>query len=251
MCAPLFDAPAFLRYCKAMQEHLITQSLANHAVMGIDEAGRGCLAGPVVAAAVLLPQHCLIEGLDDSKKLTAARRTKLVREIYLHAQVGIGLVWQKDIDSINILQATFHAMSKAVRSLLGRHTGIERPFLRIDGNKCIPAAVLARYVQRDVLPSLSQECIIGGDGLVPAIGAASIVAKTHRDHIMTLLHKRYPQYNFAGHKGYGTKEHVAAIMQHGPCPLHRMTFAPLSSMAGAEAASKKKAAPSCAQGSLL
>ncbi len=223
--------------------------------IGIDEAGRGCLAGPVVAAAVLLPQECFIEGLDDSKKLSAARREALAKEILLHAHVGIGLVWQREIDSINILQATFHAMSKAVRSLLGRHSHIQNVFLRIDGNKCIPAPVLASHMASRGYALPKQECIIGGDGLVASIGAASIVAKTHRDHIMTRLHARYPQYAFAQHKGYGTKVHVAAIAEHGPCPLHRMTFAPLSQMGETSSTATQKkikeVVPSVQQGSLV
>ncbi len=234
-------------YCKAMppqQIHFLPQEPTALFPIGIDEAGRGCLAGPVVAAAVLLPQDCSIEGLDDSKKLSALRREKLAQEIFLHAHVGLGLVWQRDIDRINILQATFHAMSRAVRSLLGRHTHIQAPHLHIDGNKTIPPAVLQQYGL-----AVSQEYLIGGDGLMPSIGAASIVAKTHRDRLLGFLHKRYPLYNFAGHKGYGTKEHVAAIEAHGPCPLHRMTFAPLSSLS---ASSKEKVSPIVSsQGSLL
>ncbi len=243
-----------MRYCKAMPntQHSMHTSFSevNYHSIGIDEAGRGCLAGPVVAAAVLLPEDCTIEGLDDSKKLTAARREKLVVEILLHASVGIGLVWQKDIDRINILQATFHAMTKALCSLLGRHSYITNPFLHIDGNKTIPSSVLQMYQHKHAFIAPKQECIVGGDGLVPSIGAASIVAKTHRDHIMKLLHARYPHYNFAGHKGYGTKEHVAAIMQHGACPLHRMTFAPLSTLGSVHDTGSERT-PSRKQGSLL
>ncbi len=212
------------------QQHTFLSHTHSMQHIGIDEAGRGCLAGPVVAAAVLLPEDVCIEGLDDSKKLSAAKRKKLAQEIFLHAHVGLGLVWQKDIDRINILQATFHAMTKALCSLLGRNSHISVPFLRIDGNKTIPPAVLEQYARRSSFISPQQECIIGGDGLVPCIGAASIIAKTHRDHIMQLLHKRYAQYDFFKHKGYGTKAHVSAIMEHGACPLHRMTFAPLSTL---------------------
>ncbi len=242
-----FDAAPHIRYCKAMSsQHLsfLPQEAQALFPIGIDEAGRGCLAGPVVAAAVLLPESCIIEGLGDSKKLSAVRREKLAKEILLHAHVGIGLVWQKDIDRINILQATFHAMSRAVRSLLGRHPHIYKPHLHIDGNKILPPAVLQQYKLQ-----ITQQCLIGGDGLMPCIGAASIIAKTHRDGIMQLLHKRYVQYNFAGHKGYGTKEHVKAIENHGPCPLHRMTFAPLSTLCPTDVKPCKN--PTAVQGSLV
>ncbi len=218
--------------------------------IGIDEAGRGCLAGPVVAAAVLLPEHVVIEGLDDSKKLSAARREALVQEIFLHAKVGIGIVWQRQIDQINILQATFHAMSKALRALCKGHHVSEKPHVYIDGNKTIPPQVLQEYWRYMPYGLPQQEYLIGGDGLMPSIGAASIVAKTQRDRIMQVLHKRHEVYNFAGHKGYGTKEHVAAIEAHGPCPLHRMTFAPLSTLFGGQATSTKPR-KQAKQGSLL
>ncbi len=214
-----------------MTQHIFpiypTTQTIDYAHLGIDEAGRGCLAGPVVAAAVRLSKEHNIQGLNDSKKLSASQRAQLVQEIYAKAQVGIGLVWQKDIDAINILQATFHAMAKAVVAMLKRHAPHEQPFLHIDGNKILPPHVLAQYLPAS---PLKQEAIVGGDGLVPSIAAASIVAKTHRDRIMEILNKRWPQYNFAKHKGYGTKEHRAAIMQFGACPLHRMTFAPLNTL---------------------
>ncbi len=222
--------------------------------LGIDEAGRGCLAGPVVAAAVLLPEHVCIEGLDDSKKLTAVKRQRLAKEIFLHAKVGLGLMWQRDIDRINILQATFHAMTKAVVSLMRRHgreMGQKQVHLFIDGNKIIPKAVMEPYWKPMPYSLPQQECIIGGDGLIPSIGAASIVAKTHRDHIMQILHGRYAMYNFAGHKGYGTKEHVAAIVAHGPCPLHRMTFAPISTLHAQNTEHAHKQEKKLRQGSLL
>ncbi len=203
--------------------------------IGIDEAGRGCLAGPVVAAAVLLPP-CLddifaagaFKGLTDSKKLSAAARERLAADIRRHAVAfGVGLVWQKDIDRINILQATFHAMAKAAVCLVKRHRSDMPLTLYIDGNKTIPSAVLSQY-----WPMLTafgqqaprQEALVGGDGLMPAISAASILAKTHRDKVMELFHRRWPKYNFAKHKGYGTKDHLAALAVHGACPLHRMTF---------------------------
>ncbi len=206
--------------------------------IGIDEAGRGCLAGPVVAAAVLLPPHLdailakgALQGLTDSKKLTAAARERLAADIRRHAlALGIGLVWQAEIDRINILQATFHAMAKAAVCLLKSHAQGTKEAppatlpvkLCIDGNKTIPSNVLAQYWHMQVLPL--QESLVGGDGLIPAISAASIMAKTHRDTLMCVFHRRWPKYNFAKHKGYGTQEHLAAIAQYGPCPLHRLTF---------------------------
>ncbi len=193
--------------------------------LGIDEAGRGCLAGPVVAAAVFLPSDHGIQGLDDSKKLSEKVRTHLAQEIFAKAHVGIGLVWQKKIDAINILQATFHAMAKAVNSLMRRREISGKVYLHIDGNKILPATVLAQYLQSI---SLKQKAIVGGDALIPSIAAASIVAKTHRDSLLTKLSARWPEYNFAKHKGYGTKEHLAAIAQYGACPLHRLSFAPLN-----------------------
>ncbi len=212
------------------KKHMDTQTLSLHipshslsyTEVGIDEAGRGCLAGPVVAAAVFLPDNHNIAGLDDSKKLTALRRQALVQEIFCKAQVGIGLVWQREIDRLNILQATFHAMAKAVAALLKQCQLM--PFLHIDGNTTLPPSVLLLYLQ-DI--QLKQKAIIGGDGLVQSIAAASIVAKTHRDVLLEKISSRWPEYNFAKHKGYGTKEHVAAIEKYGACPLHRLSFAPM------------------------
>ncbi len=192
--------------------------------VGVDEAGRGCLAGPVVAAAVHLPHGHNIIGLNDSKKLSAQKRQILAHDILRKARVGIGLVWQKDIDRLNILQATLHAMAKAVAALLKRCPLI--PFLHIDGNAIVPPHVISLYLQN---VNLKQRAIVGGDGLVESIAAASIVAKTHRDTLLKTLSVRWPEYNFAKHKGYGTKEHMNAIEKHGACPLHRLSFAPFKS----------------------
>ena len=200
----------------------------NYIYIGIDEAGRGCLAGPVVASAVILSKDNVIVGLDDSKKLSPLKRKLLAKEIFAYSQVGIGVVWQRKIDKINILQATFHAMAKSVNSLCSKSKNINNLYLQIDGNKLIPNIILEKYLTRNIM--LYQESIIGGDGLVSSIAAASIIAKTYRDKIMTTLHIRYPQYNFAKHKGYGTKEHIEAIKLYGACPLHRMTFAPLNTI---------------------
>lgn len=179
---------------------------------GIDEAGRGCLAGPVVAGAVILPDESIIDGLTDSKMLTAEEREALVDPIKdLALAWTVGVAWPWEIDEINILQATFLAMSRAVHALKP-----EVRMLYVDGNHAIPEGVIGTgYLQR---------AIIGGDAKVPAISAASIIAKTWRDQLMLVLSHRYPGYGFEGHKGYGTKAHMAAIKELGPCRMHRMTF---------------------------
>ncbi|MDD3312912.1 ribonuclease HII [Pseudodesulfovibrio sp.] len=188
---------------------------ARHAaefVAGVDEAGRGCLAGPVVAGACILPGEYDLPGLNDSKKLTAARRETLYDLIREQAVAwAVGVSWAPEIDRVNILQATFLAMGRAVRSL--RRTP---RFLRIDGNQRIPAHALRLDVP--------QEWVIKGDGLVPAISAASILAKTFRDRLMVKLGRRYPGYGLETHMGYGTEAHMAAIRKLGPCPQHRLTF---------------------------
>ncbi len=186
---------------------------------GIDEAGRGCLAGPVVAAAVMLPAHVQIEGLDDSKKIPETRRIGLAAQIGATACAwGLGVVWAQEIDRINILQATLKAMALAVQNLK-----IWPRALLIDGNHTIPKHLL-QPAQKSLLEP-KQRAIIKGDARVPVIAAASIVAKTFRDHLMERLDRRYPVYGFAKHKGYGTQEHLEALRLHGPCRLHRLTFA--------------------------
>lgn len=189
------------------------------ALAGIDEAGRGCLAGPVVAAAVIFPPQPGIEGLADSKLLSPTRRSGLAAEIGTVALAwGVGVVWPAEIDRINILQATFKAMCHAC-TVLKRHP----QGLLIDGNKTIPE----RYFQERAVawPTLPrQKAIIDGDALVPLISAASILAKNFRDMLMTKLDRRYPGYGFAKHKGYGSKEHLEALRKLGPSPMHRLTF---------------------------
>jgi len=178
-----------------------------HHVAGIDEAGRGPLAGPVVAAAVIFPRGRLIEGVDDSKKLTHCRREALLERIHEHAiAVGIGIVDQLDIDRMNILQATFKAMHIAADSLR-----VRPEHLLVDGN---------RFAGDD----LPFSTIVDGDALCHAIAAASIVAKVARDRIMMEQDRLYPGYGFARNKGYGTAEHRAAIARLGLCPLHRRSF---------------------------
>lgn len=180
-------------------------------VAGVDEAGRGPLAGPVVAAAVILDDLYPIAGLADSKKLTAARRDKLYDEIRAKALCcSIGEASVAEIDQLNILQATLLAMRRAVMGLR-----LKPAMVLVDGNR---------------LPVLdvSAEAIIKGDALVPAISAASILAKVHRDRWCAQVDAEFPQYGFAGHKGYGTAVHMEALRQHGACIHHRRSFAPVA-----------------------
>ena len=189
--------------------------------IGIDEAGRGCLAGPVVAGAVLLPQECELPGLGDSKKIPPERREELAVLIRSSSLVwGIGLVWPWEIDRINILQATFCAMIKAARRCSGTCPAPLR--LAIDGSHVIPAPLFTLYSWPGALPR--QQAVVRGDALVPAISAASILAKTFRDSLMRALARRYPGYGFERHKGYGTTEHLQSLAERGPCRMHRMTF---------------------------
>ena len=176
-------------------------------VAGIDEAGRGPLAGPVVAAAVIFPSDVYIEGIDDSKKLSPHRREGLFEKIQDEAMaVATGIVSEREIDRINILQASFKAMRMAIGSL-----GIRPEHVLIDGQP---------------LPEkfYPQTPIVGGDRKSFSVAAASIVAKVTRDRMMVAYDETYPQYGFAQHKGYGTKKHVQALLVHGPCEIHRRTF---------------------------
>lgn len=178
---------------------------------GVDEAGRGPLAGPVVAAAVILDDLNPIAGLNDSKKLTAKRREKLFDEIKAKALCfSIAQASVQEIDEINILQATMLAMKRAVEGLRLKPVKV-----LVDGNR-LPAI------------DIRAEAIVQGDALVPAISAASILAKVHRDRLCEEMHARYPQYGFDQHKGYGTALHLAALQAHGPADCHRLTFAPVA-----------------------
>lgn len=178
---------------------------------GVDEAGRGPLAGPVVAAAVILDDLKPIKGLADSKVLTALRREKLYDEILAKALCcSIAQASVEEIDSLNILQATMLAMKRAVEGLRLKPVKV-----LVDGNRLPVLSMLA-------------EAIVKGDALVPAISAASILAKVHRDRWCEQFHLEYPQYGFAGHKGYGTAEHLAALREHGACPQHRRSFSPVA-----------------------
>ena len=180
-------------------------------IAGTDEAGRGPLAGPVVAAAVILDELNPIQGLADSKKLTVLRREKLYDEIRAKALCcSIAQASVEEIDSLNILQATLLAMRRAVDGLRLKPNKV-----LVDGNRLPTLDILA-------------EAIVKGDALVPAISAASILAKVYRDRWCAEFHLQYPQYGFAGHKGYGTAVHLAALREHGACPQHRRSFAPVA-----------------------
>ena len=180
-------------------------------VAGVDEAGRGPLAGPVVVAAVILDPHRPIDGLNDSKKLTAKKRTQLFTQIKQQAlAVAIIEVSAQTIDRLNILQATLNGMAQAVEAL-----AVKPDRVRVDGNQRPPIA-------GDV------ETVIGGDGVDQAISAASILAKVHRDAWMAELHAKHPAYGFDRHKGYPTAQHLEALNRLGPCAAHRLTFKPVS-----------------------
>ena len=195
---------------------------------GIDEAGRGCLAGPVAAAVVVLSDDSPIAGLADSKKLTPARREELAAAIKRDALAwGLGLSWPDEIDALNILQATFQAMSRALAVLHRKYPNAPVHGLLIDGPHVIPGAALAAEIPAPC-PIPPQQAVVRGDDRIPTIAAASILAKTHRDRLMLALDRRFPGYGFAGHKGYATREHYAAIERLGPCPAHRLTFAGVS-----------------------
>lgn len=233
-----------MKYNEAMQsttfEKEKERSLLGYSfVIGVDEAGRGPLAGPVVAAAVALKKQefgsstsKIEEGsqgeakmwslVRDSKKLSEKQRERVFDFIQNHFSVGIGIINAETIDRVNILQATFLAMKSAVTALKKQLTVNSQQkftdedfYLLIDGNQAIPNC------------SYKQEAVIGGDGRVKSIAAASIIAKVTRDRIIKECDKKYPGYGFAKHKGYGTKMHMDALRRLGPCPIHRMSFKPV------------------------
>ena len=176
-------------------------------IAGIDEAGRGPLAGPVVAAAVILPAGYYHPEINDSKQLSAKKRDKLYEIIRADAlAVGLGVIETQIIDTINILQATLLAMREAIQDLEKRPD-----YLLVDGNK-------------PILIDIPQKTIVRGDALSLTVAAASIVAKVSRDRIMEIYHRQFPQYNFVKNKGYGTEEHRAAIKRYGTCKIHRKSF---------------------------
>ena len=188
-----------------IEDELFSQGI--HNICGVDEAGRGPLAGPVCAAAVILPPHLEIPGLNDSKKLTDKRRRELVPVIQEQAVAyGIGFASHEEIDSINILQATFLAMERAIQQLEGK-----AEFALIDGNR-----------EKDF--GLPVRTVVKGDSLSANIAAASILAKVTRDDLMESMAQEFPGYGFEIHKGYGTKAHYDALRKLGPSAVHRMTF---------------------------
>ena len=189
----------------AIEESYFAQGV--EMICGVDEAGRGPLAGPVCAAAVILPPNLEIPGLNDSKKLTDKRRRELMPIIKEQAIAwGIGFASHEEIDQINILQATFLAMERALSQLQ-----VKPQLALIDGNR-----------EKDF--GIPVKTVVKGDSLSANIAAASVLAKVTRDELMEEMAKEYPQYAFEIHKGYGTKAHYAALAEHGPCAIHRMTF---------------------------
>ncbi|ARI79193.1 ribonuclease HII [Halobacillus mangrovi] len=181
-------------------------------IAGIDEAGRGPLAGPVVAAAVILPEGFYLEGLNDSKKLSLDRREQFFEEIINIADTGRGIVTSEEIDRLNIYQATKLAMKRAVNNLIQT-----------------PDHLLIDAVTLEDVP-LSQTNIVKGDQKSVSIAAASVIAKVTRDRMMTDLHSKYPMYQFVSNQGYGTKAHLEALETHGPSPYHRRSFAPVKDL---------------------
>ena len=189
-------------------------------LVGVDEAGRGPLAGPVTAAACYIPpqlySHPLMAQINDSKKLTPKKREKIFNElITLPVLWRTGYATAAEIDKLNILQATFLAMRRALAFFENNNI-----FIFVDGNKTIP------FVHHP------QQAVIDGDAKSLCIATASIIAKVSRDKFMNIIDSIHPMYDFAGHKGYGTKSHIASIREHGPCRQHRMTFEPLLSLYG-------------------
>ena len=177
-------------------------------ICGVDEAGRGPLAGPVCAAAVILPEGAVIEGLDDSKKLTEKKRERLydiIKQTAVAYSVAYGTL--EEIESVNILEATYLAMNRAIEGLT-----VKPDFSLIDGNR-VPRGI-----------NIPCETIVKGDSKSMSVAAASVLAKVTRDRLMLEYDKKYPEYNFKKHKGYGTKEHTELIKQYGPCEIHRLSF---------------------------
>ncbi len=189
------------------------RQLGYRSIAGVDEAGRGPLAGPVVAAAVVLPAGFNLPALQDSKKLTAKKRSELFAVLEGSVSYGIGLAEVAEIDGLNILAATFLAMGRALGAL-GK-----ADYVLVDGN--LPIRDLA----------LPQRAIVGGDGVSYSIAAASIMAKVTRDRLMDQLAVMYPYYGWERNRGYGTREHLAALSQYGPSPAHRFSFEPVASLA--------------------
>ena len=203
------DRTGFLQGAGDLEERLRKNGYRQ--IIGADEAGRGPLAGPVVAAAVLIPEGTSIDGLDDSKKITPARRELIFdRIIASEAAYAVGIVDNEMIDRINILRASLRAMAQAVAKLK-----CQNAFVLVDGNHTIPNL------------EFPQMAVIGGDAICPSISAASIIAKVTRDRIMDHYARLYPQFAFGKHRGYPTADHIKELHQHGPTPIHRVSFKPV------------------------
>ena len=183
-------------------------------IAGIDEAGRGPWAGPVVSAAVILNEKNIPDGLNDSKKLSEKKRLSLYSSIYNFHFVGVGISSIEEIDSMNVLQATFLSMKRAVEDL-----NPQPEYILVDGNL-------------DPGLNFKTKCIIKGDSISISIAAASVIAKVTRDNLMLKLDKEFPDYNWKKNKGYGTAEHRNALELHGPCKYHRKSFSPINKMLG-------------------
>lgn len=188
-------------------------------IAGIDEAGRGPLAGPVVVACVLMPRNSMIEGVNDSKKVSEKKREKIYEEIISEAiGYGVSIIGQNEIDEINILQATKKGVTEAIKNMeqnlkLNIELGIEKP-----------DAILVDALTKIDTDGIPYKSIIHGDAISYSIACASIIAKVTRDRIMRQWDEVYPQYGFSKHKGYGTAAHISALKEYGPCPLHRTSF---------------------------
>jgi len=209
VCALPID-PDRLSDTFALERHLTSRGYAR--IAGIDEAGRGPLAGPVTAACVILPLNCDFTPYQDSKKLTARRREALFELLAVNgAVVGVGLAGAQEIEQINILQASLLAMKRAMEACIPPNGGLTPDFLLVDGKFTVPVEV-------------EQWTLVKGESKSASIAAASIIAKVTRDRIMAEADVLYPQYGFARHQGYPTKDHRNAIRRHGPCALHRRTF---------------------------
>lgn len=203
----LFPGSEFPSETDALFHESMARRSGFHLIAGVDEAGRGPLAGPVVAAAVILPEGAALEGVRDSKAMTAKAREEAFSLIAAAAlAIGVGVVSARHIDTINILKASLDAMKQAVLWLEPAPD-----FVLVDGTHPVPVPTAHR-------------CLVGGDRISLSISAASVVAKVYRDRIMRAYHAIYPQYGFLENKGYGTAGHLAAIKAHGACPIHRMSF---------------------------
>lgn len=196
-----------------MNNEMYLFDLEKGEVVGIDEAGRGPLAGSVVSAAVYMKEYSEeLDEINDSKKLSEKKREKLYPVVEKYFHVGVGIASEKEIDEINILNATFLSMRRALEDLKSKGVILEEKKILVDGNHKIREC------------TLNQEPVIKGDSLSLSIGAASIIAKVTRDRIMDELDSKYPEYGFKKHKGYGTKMHREAILEKGACPIHRKSF---------------------------